>query len=210
VQDLVETSLAAFAALFSIVNPLGGLAVFFALTSNDSERDRNAAALRVTLYFIAILLTFAVLGTFILKFFGITLPALRIAGGLIVAHTAWNMVTASSRMTPSESAEASQKTDISFAPMAMPMLAGPGAIGVVMAMTERNDPTHAWYAAAIIAVIANGIVVYALLRLGAPLAKRMGPGILGAIDRILGFLILAIAIQLIITGLLGLDPFLHD
>ena len=144
-------------------------------------------------------------GTYVLEFFGISLSALRIAGGLIVAHTAWAMVTATSRTTPAETAEAQQKDDISFSPMAMPMLAGPGSIGVVMALAARPEP-GLWLVGIVIAVVAMGALIYLMLRLGGPLAKRMGPGVLTAIDRILGFLILAIAIELIIGGFKGLSP----
>lgn len=202
---VLGAAVTAFVALFPIVNPIGGLAVFFALTSNDSERERRRYALLIGFYVIAILLAFALAGSWVLEFFGISLPALRIAGGLIVAHTAWAMVTATSRTTPAETAEAEQKDDISFSPMAMPMLAGPGAIGVVMALAARPDP-RTWLVGIALAVIAMGVLVYALLRLGGPLAKRMGPGVLGAIDRILGFLILAIAIELILTGFKGVYP----
>ncbi|HEY1656383.1 MAG TPA: MarC family protein [Candidatus Tumulicola sp.] len=195
----------AFVALFPIVNPIGGLAVFFALTSDDSEEQRRAYSLRIGLYVVAILLAFALAGSWVLEFFGISLSALRIAGGLIVAHTAWAMVTASSRTTPAEKAEAEQKDDISFSPMAMPMLAGPGSIGVVMALAARPDP-GVWMIGIAFAVVAMGALVYLLLRLGGPLARRMGPGALGAIDRILGFLILAIAIELIINGFKGIYP----
>ena len=202
---VLGAAVTAFVALFPIVNPIGGLAVFFALTSNDSEQERRRYSLLIAFYVIAILLAFALAGSWVLEFFGISLPALRIAGGLIVAHTAWAMVTATSRTTPAETAEAEQKDDISFSPMAMPMLAGPGAIGVVMALAARPDP-RTWLVGIALAVVAMGVLVYALLRLGGPLAKRMGPGVLGAIDRILGFLILAIAIELILTGFKGVYP----
>ncbi len=202
---VLGATVTAFVALFPIVNPIGGLAVFFALTSNDSEQERRRYSLLIAFYVIAILLAFALAGSWVLEFFGISLPALRIAGGLIVAHTAWAMVTATSRTTPAETAEAEQKDDISFSPMAMPMLAGPGAIGVVMALAARPDP-RTWLVGIALAVVAMGVLVYALLRLGGPLAKRMGPGVLGAIDRILGFLILAIAIELILTGFKGVYP----
>jgi multiple antibiotic resistance protein len=131
---------------------------------------------------------------------------LRVAGGLIVAHTAWSMVTASSRLTSAEKNEASEKDDIAFSPMAMPMLAGPGAIGVVMALAARPDPTHSWMAGIALAIVAMGVLIYVLLRAGGPIAKRLGPRTLSAIDRILGFLILAIAIELIITGFQGANP----
>ena len=202
---VVEAAITAFVALFPIVNPIGGLAVFFALTGDDTAAERNSAAARTALYVIAILIAFALGGSFVLEFFGISLAALRIAGGLIVAHTAWTMVTASSRLTPAENAEARDKRDIAFSPMAMPMLSGPGAIGVVMALAARPDPAT-WMIGIVAGVVGIGVVVYALLRLGAPLAKRLGPGALGAIDRILGFLILAIAIELVITGIHGVYP----
>ena len=202
---IADAAITAFVALFPIVNPVGGLAVFFALTADDSESSRRSAAARIAFYVIAILVAFALGGSYVLEFFGISLSALRIAGGLIVAHTAWTMVTASSKLTPAENAEAAQKDDIAFSPMAMPMLAGPGAIGVVMALAARPNPAT-WMVGIVIAVVAMGALIYLLLRVGAPLAKRMGPGVLAAIDRILGFLILAIAIELIITGIHGAYP----
>ena len=205
VSAIVGAAITAFVALFPIVNPLGGLAVFFALTSNDTESQRRSTAARIALYVTAILVAFALGGSYVLEFFGISLSALRIAGGLIVAHTAWTMVTATSRLTPAEDAEAAEKDDIAFSPMAMPMLAGPGAIGVVMALAARPDPIT-WMIGIVVAVIAMSAVIYVLLRAGGPLAKRMGPGALGAIDRILGFLILAIAIELVITGFRGVYP----
>ncbi|MBV8116825.1 MAG: MarC family protein [Candidatus Eremiobacteraeota bacterium] len=205
VSAIVAAAITSFVALFPIVNPFGGLAVFFALTSDDTDAERRSAAARIALYVVGILVAFALGGSYVLEFFGISLAALRIAGGLIVAHTAWTMVTASSRLTPAENAEAAEKRDIAFTPMAMPMLAGPGSIGVAMALAARPDPST-WIAGIMIAVVAMGAFIYVLLRVGAPLAKRMGPGVLGAIDRILGFLILAIAIELIITGFRGVYP----
>jgi multiple antibiotic resistance protein len=202
---LLGAAVTAFAALFPIVNPVGGVAVFFALTSNDTAAERNAIAMRVAFFVVLILLAFEFGGSYLLEFFGISLAALRIAGGLIVAHTAWTMVTASSRMTPTESAEAVSKDDIAFSPMAMPLLAGPGAIGVVLALAARPDP-QIWLSGIAIAVVAMGVLIYALLRLGGPVVRRLSPGTLSAFDRILGFLILAIAIELIITGFQGVYP----
>lgn len=204
-ESVAGAAVTAFAALLPIVNPLGGLALFFGLTADDTDVERRACALRVAIYVVGILVAFAFVGSWVLEFFGISLPALRIAGGLIVAHTAWVMVTATSRTTPAEAHEAMEKDDIAFTPMAMPMLAGPGAIGVVMALAARPDP-HTWLVGIVLGIVAIGAVVYVLLRVGGPLAKRLGPGAMGAIDRILGFLILAIAIELVVTGIKGVYP----
>jgi multiple antibiotic resistance protein len=202
---LIGAAVTAFVALFPIVNPIGGVAVFFALTASDTPAERNSTAARIAMFVVLILLAFELGGSYVLEFFGISLAALRIAGGIIVGHTAWTMVTASSRMTPTESSEAQTKDDIAFSPMAMPLLAGPGSIGVVMALAARPDP-RVWLTGIAIAVLAMGLLVFALLRLGGPLVKRLSAGTLSAFDRILGFLILAIAIELIITGFKGVYP----
>ena len=137
--DLPTAATATFLALFPIVNPLGGIPMFFSLTADYSPEERRHTALKIALDVIAILVMFMLFGRFVLNFFGISLPVLKIAGGLIVANTAWGMVTGSSRMTTAESSEALTKEDISLTPMAMPMLSGPGSIGVVMGLAAHAD-----------------------------------------------------------------------
>jgi multiple antibiotic resistance protein len=188
-----------FLALFPIVNPLGGIPVFFALTSDFPDEERRRTALKTALYVIAILIIFMLFGRFVLYFFGISLPVLKIAGGLIVANTGWGMVTGSSRMTMEESSEALTKHDVSLTPMAMPMLSGPGSIGVVMGLAAHVDHFLS-YVGMVIGIVALGLTVYLCLRLGGPFVKRLGPGAVGAINRVFGFLILAIAVQLIWDG----------
>jgi len=198
-HDLPTAATATFLALFPIVNPLGGVPIFFSLTTDYTPRERTQTALKTSLYVIAILIVFMLIGRFVLNFFGISLPVLKIAGGLIVANTAWGMVTGSSRMTMAESSEALTKEDISLTPMAMPMLSGPGSIGVVMGIAAHAD-TFLTYIGMVIGIVALGLTVYLCLRLGGPFVNRMGPGAVGAINRIFGFLILAIAVQLIWDG----------
>ena len=190
---------ATFLALFPIVNPFGGIPLFFSITSGFTPKDRYRAALKTGFYVFLILVTFMFFGRFVLNFFGISLPVLQIAGGLIVANTAWGMVTGGNRMTPAESDEASVKEDISLTPMAMPMLSGPGSIGVVMGLAAHVDSWTA-YLGMVIGIAALAVAVYLFLRLGGPLVDRLGPGTVGAINRIFGFLILAIAVQLVWDG----------
>ena len=199
-HDLPAAATTTFLALFPIVNPLGGIPMFFTLTADFSQEERRHTALKTAVYVIAILITFMLIGRFVLSFFGISLPVLKIAGGLIVANTAWGMVTGSSRMTTAESSEALTKEDISLTPMAMPMLSGPGSIGVVMGLAAHADHFLS-YVGMIIGIVALGLVVYLLLCLGGPFVKRLGPGAFGAINRIFGFLILAIAVQLVWNGM---------
>jgi multiple antibiotic resistance protein len=199
VRNLPSSAIATFLALFPIVNPLGGVPLFFTLTSDFPHAERNRTALKTAIYVFAILVVFLFFGRFVLIFFGISLPVLKIAGGLIVANTAWGMVTGDSRITPAESKEASTKEDISLTPMAMPMLSGPGSIGVVMGLAAHAG-SMITYLGMVIGIAALGLVTYLFLSLGGPLVKRLGPSATGAINRIFGFLLLAIAVQLVWDG----------
>jgi multiple antibiotic resistance protein len=199
-RDLPSAAVATFLALFPIVNPFGGVPLFFSLTSDFPGAERKRTALKTAAYVVAILVVFLFFGRFVLNFFGISLPVLKIAGGLIVANTAWGMVTGNDRITAAESHEASTKEDISLTPMAMPMLSGPGSIGVVMGLAAHADSMIA-YLGMVIGIAVLGLAVYMFLCLGGPMVKRLGPGATGAINRIFGFLILAIAVQLVWDGI---------
>lgn len=200
---LLSFALGTLAALFPVANPVGAIPVFYSLTAADTPRYRLRLAQKTTLNVIGVLVVFLLAGKLILNFFGLSLGVLQIAGGLIVAHTAWEMVTSRQRITPEEHTEAIDKDDISFTPMAIPIVSGPGAIGVVI-----GQATHAnsWseYLGCLLGVGALGLLLYLCLVLGEPLIERMGTTGVGALNRILGFLILAIAVQLIADGSLGL------
>ena len=147
-----------------------------------------------------ILVTFLFFGRFVLQFFGISLPVIKIAGGLIVANTAWGMVTSTARITPAESHEAESKEDISLTPLAMPLMSGPGAIGVIMGLAAHVDNSAA-YIGMIVGVAAIALSVTLFFWMGGPLVRRLGPSAVGAINKIFGFLILAIAVQLVWNGM---------
>ena len=198
-RTLPASAIATFLALFPIVDPFGGIPIFFSMTSSWTAKERNWTAVKTSVYVFAILVVFLFFGRFVLYFFGISLPVLKIAGGLIVANTAWGMVTSTARITPAESDEASTKEDISLTPLAMPLLSGPGAIGVVMALAAHVDNIAA-YLGMIIGIAAVSLTVYLFLLMGGPLVHRLGPSAIGALNRIFGFLILAIAVQLVWDG----------
>ena len=202
-HTLPAAATATFLALFPIVNPFGGIPMFFSLTTGYTEKERNGTALKVSVWVFLILFVFMLFGRFVLSLFGITLPILKIAGGLIVANTAWGMVTASNRLTVAESADANTKDDISLTPMAMPLLSGPGSIGVVMGLAAHVD-SLASYAGIVIGILVLAVSVYLFLRMGGPFVSKLGPNAMGAITRIFGFLILAIAVQLVADGVADL------
>jgi multiple antibiotic resistance protein len=199
-HDLPTAVLGTFLALFPIVNPFGGIPFFFALTSEYDNRDRNVAALKTAVYVFLILVFFLFVGRFVLSFFGLSLPVLRIAGGLIVSYSAWGMVTGQSRVTAAEGSEAALKQEIALTPMAMPILSGPGSIGAVMGLAATTSNWFS-YLGMVFGIAALGLAVFLFLRLGGPLVAKLGPTATGAINRIFGFLILSVAVQLIWDGL---------
>jgi multiple antibiotic resistance protein len=198
-RTLPHSAAATFLALFPIVDPFGGIPIFFSMTSSWTTKDRQRTALKTAVWVFVILVAFLFFGRFVLYFFGISLPVLKIAGGLIVANTAWGMVTSHARITPAESDEALDKEDISLTPLAMPLMSGPGAIGVVMGLAAHVD-SAASYMGMVIGIAAVALSVFLFFLLGGPLVRRLGPSAVGAINKIFGFLILAIAVQLVWDG----------
>jgi multiple antibiotic resistance protein len=200
-------ALVTFLALFPLVNPFGAIPLFASLTEGGVRAERRIAALKIALYVIAILIVFFLIGRYLLEFFGISLPVIRIAGGLLVGNAAWGMATGASRISPDETRQAHAPDDsFTFSPMAMPMLAGPGAIGEVMgiaAATTGIDDN----AGSLAGIVAIGGLTFVLLTLAGTLILRLGPRAIGAMNRIFGFLILAIAVQLITNGLSELHLF---
>jgi multiple antibiotic resistance protein len=192
-------------SLFPIMNPIGNLPAFFALTVDDSPARRRAQALRTAGWVILLLVTFTAAGKGLLHGLGISLPALQIAGGLVVARTAYGMVTNGPRLTQAEHGAAVAADDISFSPMAMPLLAGPGAIGTVIALSSRSNSVPAEFGIVLGSVV-MGVVVALVLVAGDPLLNRLGVTGIAALTRIFGFLILAIAVELIAHGVLALAP----
>lgn len=198
-HTLPASAAATFLALFPIVDPFGGIPIFYSLTSSWTAEDRRRTAFKTGVWVFVILVTFLFFGRFVLLFFGISLPVLKIAGGLIVANTAWGMVTSTARITPAESHEAEAKEDISLTPLAMPLMSGPGAIGVVMALAAHVDNAAA-YLGMVVGIAAVAVTVSLFFCMGGPLVRRLGPSAVGAINKIFGFLILAIAVQLVWDG----------
>lgn len=202
-QSLTFYLFGTLAALFPIANPMGAVVIFYSLTAEDTHRYRLKLMGRTSLNVILVLVIFFLGGKLILDLFGISLGVLRIAGGLIIGHTAWEMVASQRKLTIEEHQAAVDQEDISFTPMAIPIISGPGAIGVTITQATL---VSGWidYLGCLLGIVLLGGLVYLFLRLGEPLIQKLGKTGLGALNRILGFLILAIAIQLISNGTLDL------
>ncbi|MCX6166072.1 MAG: NAAT family transporter [Ignavibacteriae bacterium] len=199
-ENFISALVLAFVALFPLVNPIGAIPVFCTLTTNSSSEQRKKTALKTAINVFFILLIFYFVGEFLLEFFGISLGVLKIAGGLIVANTAWEMVTSKSKLSTEEHNEIQTKEDISFTPMALPLLSGPGSIGVAIGLSVQGYQIS--YTCGISAgILLMAVTVYIALLLSLPLFKLLGKTGVGVLNRIMGFFILAIAVQLIVNGI---------
>jgi multiple antibiotic resistance protein len=200
---ILTYAIGTLAALFPIANPIGAVPVFYSLTAADTRSDRRQQAQKTAINVVLVLAVFLVGGRTILEFFGISLSVLRIAGGLLVAHAAWEMVTSRQRLTHSEQNAGIEKEDISFTPMAVPLVSGPGSIGVVIGLATRLNQ---WsdYLGCLVGIVLFGGLLYVCLVLGESLLSMLGRNGLGALNRVLGFFILAIAVQLIADGVIAL------
>lgn len=192
-----------YAALFPIANPLGNAAIFLSITPGEKSGLRRSQALKGSLYMLGILLMFYVAGTFIMKFFGITLDGIRIAGGIVVARVGIKLMNPRKEDThqPEEEAEARSKPDISLSPLAIPLLAGPGSMAVVMSMSSYHlDPFGGGMFGIIAGIIAVCATCWIMLREAEWVLRVLGVNGANALTKIMAFLLLAIGVQLTLAG----------
>lgn len=202
IQDILTFTGVAFSVLFPLINPIGGVPAFSGLTAHDTPDFRNAQARKIAINVFIILITFLLIGKLLLELFGISLGVLQIAGGLIVANTGWQMVN-SKADDEKEKASKVENVDISFMPMAMPILSGPGAIGAVIGMSTNAKHIED-YVGFVIGIFLIGLVTYLFLILSIPLMKKLGSTGINVLTRMMGFFILAIAVNLVYQGILAL------
>jgi len=194
-------------SLFSIVDPPGAIPVYVALTSNRPQKERNRIALNTSLYFLLILISFFLAGTYILSFFGLTIHAFRIAGGIALLSSGFGLMSgkfARLRGYDKEVEKQSQeRADVAFSPMAMPLLSGPGSISYLITQYKQH-PEWNDRLTIFAAILAVGALVWASLRVAPFLFKVFGTGGLNAIARIMGFIVIAIGVQFIVDGVVHL------
>lgn len=205
-----ELILGTVIALLPLINPPASAPTFLAITEGDSHERRMQQLRMACLYMVAILVGFLVGGTFIMGFFGISIPGLRIAGGLLVAGIGSAMLMAPPpESLPDDRAhrEARAKRDVSFSPLAMPMLSGPGSIAVTVGFTSLAT---SWtdYVAIILGILVVAAITYVTLSLSERVVRVIGVNGMNALSKVMGFLILCIGIQFVVNGVLGIaaDP----
>jgi multiple antibiotic resistance protein len=200
----MQLVIATVIALLPIINPFSTAPMFLAITEGDTATERREQARKAVIYMVCILVAFLIGGTFIMKFFGLSMPGLRIAGGILVAGVGMRMLYPrdDGNQTEAERVESKRKRDVSFTPLAMPSLAGPGAISVTIGLTSLAT---SWvdFVAIIIGILLVAVIVFVTLQLSTRLVSLLGVNGLHAMTKIMGFLILCVGVQFIVTGIIG-------
>lgn len=208
---MIETAIIAFATFFATIGPPDVAAMFAALTHDASPRMRRRIALRGTLIATAILLFFVVAGEFMLATLGISLPALRIAGGILLLLIGIEMVFAitsgGTSTTPEEVAEANSKQDITVFPLAMPLIAGPGAMGATILLMSEAGGNFLLQLTVVAALLAVLLLTLLGMLAATQLNRLLGVTGMQVITRVLGVLLTALAVQFILDGLVQSELF---
>lgn len=193
-----------FAALFSVMNPFGTVPVFVGLTQEHDSLERNRIAFWTSLNVLIILLISFFVGKYILLFFGITLNSLKIAGGLIIASSGFALLTGEFNKHKGMKKEKvkediKSRSEISLTPLAMPMIAGPGTMSLLITYNQEFNELNS---VLIIfgAIILSTICIYLILKSSFYIVKILGASGINALSRIIGFIVIAIGVEFIISA----------
>ena len=200
----LENQLAlALPAIFFVVDPIGVVPLFIAMTAHDSPAKTRAMALKASITGAGLLIFFACFGAFIFKLFGVTLPAFRVAGGLLLMLTAFDMVRArpsATRTSEAERKEGAEKDDIAIVPLAIPLLSGPGSIATVMVLMAKGSAGLWTGAAVVISVLVTFLITWLLLRAAHHVRRLLGTSGIAIVQRVFGLILAAIAVQFVADG----------
>jgi multiple antibiotic resistance protein len=200
--ELLGLFVVSLPAVFFVVDPIGVVPIFLAMTADDPPEKVRRMALRACVTGAALLTFFALFGGLIFKMFGVTLGAFRVAGGLLLLITALDMLNARparTRTSPKETLEGAAKDDVAIVPLAIPLLAGPGAIATVMVLMSRGTGILT-AVPVVLSVILTFAVSYLLLRGASLVQKVLRQTGVAILERVMGLILAAIAVQFIAEG----------
>ncbi len=197
-----------FVAMIVIVNPLGIMPVFVAMTANASEAERKKIARIASVSVLIVLIVSALLGERVLELFGISIASFKVGGAILVMMAALSMMQAMparDKQTPEEAKEAEDKASIAVVPLAIPLLAGPGAMStIIIYASEKKSFTHL----AVVCLVSIGIalVTWLALRVASKVGARMSKTTINVATRIMGLLLAALAVEIFAGGIVELIP----
>jgi len=199
----MEFFILCFSSLFTLINPIGIVPIFIAMTEEYNKKERDAIAFKSVIFSFFILILFGVLGEFIFSFYNITIHGFRIAGGILLLKISFDMIESKrsrTRTTPMEEKAAEEKNEIAYTPLAIPLIAGPGSIASIMILSsESSHWNHK-----ITLFLALGTVLsitFLTLKLSKYLTKTFGRSGLRIMQRIMGLILMVISIEFILKGI---------
>jgi len=195
-------------SLLTILTPFSVLPVYVSLTAGMPDAARKRALLKTLGAVLATLLFFQWTGMYLFRILGVELPSFQIAGGLIIASMAWSMLHANpSRIqtTRTEDEESLEKEDFSVVPLAIPMLSGPGAITTVILLSQQQQHIEGDVGLSAVILLAT-LILYPVFRLAHPIFRRLGVTGTRILTRVMGMLLLAIAIEFVVRGIIRSLP----
>jgi multiple antibiotic resistance protein len=210
--EFANTVLLVYAGLFPIVNPFGSMPLFLGLTQTRTDQQRNVLARRVAVNSFLLLLGSVFIGSHVLEFFGISLPVVRIAGGLVVTAFGWKLLNSDEppERKPTSSDAPSSVPD-SFYPLTMPLTVGPGSISVAVTLGSQRPKAAGIEellllgGAAVLGILAIAVTVYLCYRFAERIAALLGTSGTNVVVRLSAFILLCIGIQILWSGWSTLD-----
>lgn len=199
---MLDFATTAFVSILFLVDPPGTVPAFIALTARFTPDKQRRTAFVASLTTTLTLIGFALIGNVVFRMLGLTLPAFQIAGGLVLFLVALDMIRAqrSTQEGPGEMSENATAEDVAVAPLAIPMLAGPGALSTVaVLMSQAQDAAEVTIVFAAIAL--TGLICWVTLRLAQPIQRRLGMTGIHIVGRVLGLVLAGIAVQFVLNGL---------
>ncbi len=198
----VSLFLMSLSAVFFVVDPIGVVPLFLAMTAGDSQEKMRRTAMRACLVACGMMLFFALFGGVIFKVFGVSLGAFRVAGGILLLITSLDMLRArpsETRTTPTEEQEGVVKEDVAIVPLAIPLLSGPGAIATAMVLMARGD-TLTSAIPVLAAIVLTFVASYFILRASGMIQRVLRQSGVAIVERVMGLILAAIAVQFIADG----------
>jgi len=215
-RDLIGTAeaafLLAFPSLFSIINPIGGALIFYGVTKDFSPTDKEKVAALVGVYSLLIMFGALWAGAYVLRFFGVSIDALRIAGGTVVALSGWRLLTSADTHPDRRGHERAEERggdgdpmQLAFFPLTLPFTTGPGTIAVAITVGAERQSTDAgflgFFLGASLAAVANAVIIWIFYRSADRLTTFIGPTAQAVIVRLTAFLLMCIGVQILVTAL---------
>jgi len=203
--DIANAFLLVYAGLFPIINPIGGAPIFLGLTRHCTDDERNALALGVTFNSFFLLLGSILVGSYVLEFFGITLPIVRVAGGLVVAATGWSLLQARDDFSDDRTAHQPKIPTDAFYPLTMPITVGPGSIAVAITIGSQRpraplSDLAILGAAAFAGIVAIVVTIYVCYRYAEQTVGALGESGTNVLVRLSAFILFCIGIAIIWNG----------